>query len=796
MYEQGFAQVNSKYNFVNRDVTNSQNLKVRDNFLKQAKLNLKDLSALDLSDDQNVMAASSVFEPFIKNTNVLGDQALTEHWNNQESIGESYRLKDGGKEFSEDNINYVRLQKQAFANDSPNSWNSYYQNKRSYTPYYDYNKEWNDLMKNFKPDEVSDFKMSGFYFIKEKEASVKPDAVKRYLEGTMSDKARQQIKIEAAVRYGTKPEQVAGVYQQVAQSSVKSLQDEIDRLNVDVKMQKDPAKKNQIKEYISTLEGTRDGYAKDVDRIKRGDVSFLKGKSEAIAYDIYYDQLVNRTATAYARKDYDRDITVNSAAVDVWKDGQVWARQKDQQDFELKKKAMEDGLGLGSGLSVDIPADEESIKQRTISDLNGIYSQINGNMALVSKDFSDYVLRYYKADGISDANDQLTIEDLEKNPKKLQEFIATHRGVKEVDDFIVNSNFYAQQKKNVENVVATARNEINASLTPEQKNSLNSYINQAKSFGDIVLTGYGNKKVRYSGDQIARGIVDGTVSTKFVGRTAVVTVDGKDFILDTKSNDNTVKDAINKINGIINFANSNGSVKDILTSYRNATEDYFVSKTALIDKAKVVGDDSKSGKLISSYVKGLVPLQSGTLDVTGIKISPTTNRTYFTISAGEKATILKKDGSTGSFDQDDIIDLLKAQGLKVGKSKVGGLYIENQNLINQYSIYKDYTPAEKSMAEFDNYAGNNYKSSFWYPLGTSYKKDPNTKQTYRLPAFRYEKTMSVGLDGYKKPKYYLYDDMGGAPLATYDDIHDLIVQAKALSSDLNSYVAIKKSTLR
>ena len=45
LYEQGFAQVNSAYNFVNRIVTNPYSAQTRDRFLKQAHENLKNLSS-------------------------------------------------------------------------------------------------------------------------------------------------------------------------------------------------------------------------------------------------------------------------------------------------------------------------------------------------------------------------------------------------------------------------------------------------------------------------------------------------------------------------------------------------------------------------------------------------------------------------------------------------------------------------------------------------------------------------------------------------------------------------------
>ena len=114
MYEQGFSEIAGKYKQISRSVTNPINVQTRDKFIKEAMTNLKDLSAMDLSQQQNVQNASTVFQPFYKNTDVLGDMALTSHWDQQESIGDSFRLKDGGKEYSQDNIDYIRQQRKQF----------------------------------------------------------------------------------------------------------------------------------------------------------------------------------------------------------------------------------------------------------------------------------------------------------------------------------------------------------------------------------------------------------------------------------------------------------------------------------------------------------------------------------------------------------------------------------------------------------------------------------------------------------------------------------------------------------
>jgi hypothetical protein len=790
MYEQGFAQVNNKYKFIARDVTNPKNLEVRDNFLRQAKTNLKDLSSMDLSDQQNVMSATSVFEPFVNNQNVIGDQALTEHWKSQESVADSFRLKDGGKEFSEDNINYVRLQKQAFAQDDPNKWSSYYQGRRSFTPFYDYKKEWREMMKEFKPDSVEDFKMSGFYFVTEKDASVRPDAVKRFLEAGMSDKARQQIKIEASVRYGSNPQVVAGIYSQVASSKIKDIDQNIGELNVTMKMQKDPAKRNEITKLISELEDAKDTYKTSLDKVKAGDVGFLKSKADEIAYDVYYDQLVNETSKAFSRKDYKRDISVNSAAVDIWKDGQTWARQKDDQEFKMREKAKEDG---GFGLAtVTLPGGEDDIIQRNFSQLNDKYQTAKGNLSQVTQRFNDYILRYYKNDGVSDANDQLTTDDLMKYPKKVEDFISSHRGLKDVETYLQSSFPLNAKVKAIEETVQAARANVNNALTPTERKVMSNYIEQTKSLGDVVLR-VGSKQVRYTADQIARGVLDGTVTTRSLGNVSVITIDNKEYILNPRSTDPGMRATINKVNTIINSARGNKDLNKVMTSYSRAVDDYFVNNVVLSDRANVLGDDSKAAKGIASIIQGMIGVKA---DIVGIKQSPSTNRTYFNISAPKDAQIQKKSGEVGTPTEEDYLNILKtqleSQGIKVGKTKLGQLYIESEMLIKN-SIYRDYTQQERDMSEIDAYQT---QSQFWFPLGRTYTVDPTTKSTYKLPAFRYEKTLTPGPDGTKAATYYLYDDLGGAPLASYDNLHDLIIQAKALSSDLRSYVAIKKNTQR
>lgn len=792
MYEQGFAQVNSKYNIVNRDVTHAFNQQMKDRFLKDARNNLKNLSAMDLSQQENVDAATEVFSPFVKNTNILGDQAITQHWREQIGIGENYRQKDGGKEFSEENVEYIRMQQRAFANSDPNSWRQFYENKRFYTPWYDVDKEIAEAMKNYKPNDIERPSFNGFYIFKTRDASTRPEDVKRYLEGVLSDNAKRQMRISGAVRYGSTPEQISPVYKQIAEQNIKEIDERINKIRLDVKTEKNPEKNNQLKKQISDLEDVKNSYTQDVARIKTGDLSFLKDKAESVAYDIFYNEKINKAAKAYSRIEYKQDVTVNSAAVDVWKDGQVWARQKDQQEFELKK---EKGLIGGMFLTGNIPVGEEDIIRRGFGNLTSEYDKIKSEVASSSKEFSNVILQYFKNDGIRDKNDDLTLADIEKNPYIVSKFVEKFGDKPEVREYVKFANESAQKLLYINNIVSNAKSQVLASLTPQQKAGISSYVQESKSFGDIVLR-EGNRNVVFKPDQIAKGIVDGSVTTKFIGDVAVVRVNGTDYALNWKSKDPTTVSSIRNLNGLIKLAKRNPELSSVLESYNKSVQNYLSSTTARTDVTKIVGDESKIGKEISSFIKGYIPLSEGTIDIKGIQQSPSTNRTYFGVSSSGKAKIKDKNGDIVSLTEDNLVDLLKAQGLTVGKSSIGGIYIESEQLVANNSMYSTYTPIEKWMANKDPYLGSGQSSGFWWPLDKQITVDPKTKRTYRLPAFRYEKSVIPDALGYQKPVYYLYDDAGGSFLKKYNNLHDLFIDAKSLSLDLGSYVKIKQSNMR
>lgn len=769
MYERGFSEVAGKYGDLTRELTNPKNVQQRDTFLKEAMNNLKNLSSMDLSQQQNVEAAGSVFAPFWKNTHVLGDMMLTKHYNQQESIAEGFRLKDGGKEYHDDNINFVRMQRQAFAKDDPMNYGKYFQDKAYFSPYYDVDKEMRDIMKDFKPDDISMTTIKGFYFYKEQDASVRPEAVRRYLEGTLSDKAKQQLRISAAVRYGSNPQAVVANYASTASSNVKQIDGELEKVNNYLKVERDPTKKEELKAYKTQLEDSKNVYSNHLDRIKSGDASFLSGKINDLAYEILYNEKINDFAKAQARKVYKLDITENGVALGIWKEQQANARAARREKFDLElerlkaaggfEPVLESGRAKGGDINL------------SINDINAKYKEAETKKQQLSADFNKFILAYWKGDGTKNSDDLLTEKDLMRDPSLVSKFLNEHGNLKAVQDFKREINVANMTQESLQLVYTAARDKASSTLTANQKKILQNAKTQVGKLGPVAVVENG-RFVNFQAQDIFDGLMDGSVNIKYTGGVTQLNVQGRTYTLNPKSNDLFVKQAIQKVQSIQALANQYEGVADISKNYSKAMTEYF-KKTGQEEINWITfGDDSKRAKLKIGGINTLLATSTseGTIKVQDIREAPEKNRTYFTInkSANAKMTI---DGKLVEPKEEDIVKLITAQGKKVGKDAFG-FYIDNVDRSTN-PMFRNFTQTEEMMYSVDKYAGDGYKSGFWYPLGEG------TYLGRTLPQFRYEKI--VGSDG--APKYHLYDGTGGGMIGgkEYRSLSDLIEDAKSYS---------------
>ena len=82
-YDTNWNALNNLYGqLYGADLTHDQNIKKKDEVLKQIDFNLKRVSGLDLSLEQNVNQAMQVFRPFYEDKYLIKDMAYTKNWKN------------------------------------------------------------------------------------------------------------------------------------------------------------------------------------------------------------------------------------------------------------------------------------------------------------------------------------------------------------------------------------------------------------------------------------------------------------------------------------------------------------------------------------------------------------------------------------------------------------------------------------------------------------------------------------------------------------------------------------------
>jgi len=91
-YDQNWSRLNSMYGqILNSPLTHSESIKKRDNTFKRMDFDLKRITGLDLSLDQNVQQATQLFRPFYEDSSLMKDMAFTKNATFERSLGEGKR---------------------------------------------------------------------------------------------------------------------------------------------------------------------------------------------------------------------------------------------------------------------------------------------------------------------------------------------------------------------------------------------------------------------------------------------------------------------------------------------------------------------------------------------------------------------------------------------------------------------------------------------------------------------------------------------------------------------------------
>ena len=150
-YDNNWKALNNMYSkYYYSELTRDKNVGSRDAFIKDAQFNLKRISQLDLSLEQNVRQATQVFRPFYENKDLMKDMAWTKNKNTEIAGAESFRNSldpEMNKKYWDPGVQEIMYKTEEFKNATDEEALSFANVK--YTPNVDIMGRANEIAKDF-----------------------------------------------------------------------------------------------------------------------------------------------------------------------------------------------------------------------------------------------------------------------------------------------------------------------------------------------------------------------------------------------------------------------------------------------------------------------------------------------------------------------------------------------------------------------------------------------------------------------------------------------------------------------
>lgn len=196
-YDTNYKALNNVYGqYFYADLTHGDNLKKKDELIKAIDFNLKRVSGLDLSLEQNVDQAQQVFKPFYEDKNLMKDMAWTKNTNSQRSYAAGLKNARDEKlraQYWEAGIRAIDYKTEEFKNASLEETMSI--GNVSYTPYVNVMEKAQKIAKDAGLSvETVDFSPDGKWIVKNKNGEQLIPKLSHLFEATLgSDPAVMDV---------------------------------------------------------------------------------------------------------------------------------------------------------------------------------------------------------------------------------------------------------------------------------------------------------------------------------------------------------------------------------------------------------------------------------------------------------------------------------------------------------------------------------------------------------------------------------------------------------------------------
>jgi hypothetical protein len=270
-YDTNWKQLNNLYGqLYGAELTHDQNIQKKDGLLKQIDFNLKRVSGLDLSLEQNVNQAMQVFRPFYEDKYLMKDMAWTKNWTNTYNSSNALKTsqdEEQRKQWWSTGIQGLELRRQMFK-DATLDETLTMQNSQ-YTPFVNTLTEYLDLTKKYNLDKYQTIPdQSGLYLVKRKNGEL----ILPSLQNIFAAEYANRPDIQDMYREQAFVERMGYAYQNAERFGGSNVESEKDYIRNKLAYIKQYAKKKNA-EAQDKLNNTQNLQGQLEEQVKKGNVN-------------------------------------------------------------------------------------------------------------------------------------------------------------------------------------------------------------------------------------------------------------------------------------------------------------------------------------------------------------------------------------------------------------------------------------------------------------------------------------------------------------------------------------------
>jgi len=290
-------------------------------FMTNADKELKKALASDVSISDNAANAINIYKPLYQDQEIIGNHNITEHYKSQFDTINTFRTKDGGKEYNDVNARDVMNSYADFAKgiDEGRSSSEFEGTKRSYTPYVDVTEKSFDILKNCKPNDITRMggaKGNDLLFEEIQTKGLSAAKLTTCLDASLDSKYKNQLLINQRVNYHNNPQALGQAWLSIANQDINQLtfdyQTAKNNANANLK---NPEDKKYFEDYAANVAEQIKNKQKTIANIAKGDYSDINNNFDQYAYQVGVYSHVKTFANAFSYENIRQELSANPAAM-------------------------------------------------------------------------------------------------------------------------------------------------------------------------------------------------------------------------------------------------------------------------------------------------------------------------------------------------------------------------------------------------------------------------------------------------------------------------------------------------